>query len=357
MGLPEIKIEFLSKATKVIGQGATGTLALILKDESATEVMEYKVSTSTDVPEILSDANKDYIEKALIGAPKLTKLIVTPNTALNYKEALKRLEGTQFNILAIPEIKDGETTEIANWIKAMRDNNFKKVIAVLPNESADSEGVINLVTKDIIVEGKTYTSAQYTSRVAGIIAGLPLTVAPTYQELKEVEDVERLDNYNEEIDAGKFVLVNDGEKVKIARGVTSLTTITEDKGEEWKKIKLVRIYDKVYSDIRQTIEDQYIGKVQNSYVNKLLLSSAINAYLEILETNNVLDSGKNRCEIDLVAQKTYLKSIGYTMSDGRSVDEMTEQEIKEANTRDQVFLKINIKALDAIEGISIKVFI
>ena len=51
------------------------------------------------------------------------------------------------------------------------------------------------------------------------------------------------------------------------------------------------------------------------------------------------------------AQKTYLKSIGINIS------EMTEQEIKEYNTRDKVFIAIKCKILDAIEEINLRVFI
>ncbi len=127
--------------------------------------------------------------------------------------------------------------------------------------------------------------------------------------------------------------------------MTSLVTTTGDKGEIWKKIKLVRIYDKVYTDIRSTFEDEYIGKVQNSYENKLLLCAAVNAYYEVLEQEGLLDPGKSRLDIDVVAQKTYLRSIG------EPVDEWNEQQIKEANTRDQVFVAGPLRALDAIEDI------
>ena len=51
------------------------------------------------------------------------------------------------------------------------------------------------------------------------------------------------------------------------------------------------------------------------------------------------------------AQKAYLKSIGIDIS------EMREQEIKEANTRDKVFIAIKCRILDAIEEINLRVFI
>lgn len=50
-------------------------------------------------------------------------------------------------------------------------------------------------------------------------------------------------------------------------------------------------------------------------------------------------------------QKKYLKSNGVNIS------AMSDQQIKEANTGDQVFIAVKCKILDAIESISIRVFI
>ncbi|NNV04744.1 phage tail sheath C-terminal domain-containing protein, partial [Brevibacillus sp. MCWH] len=152
-------------------------------------------------------------------------------------------------------------------------------------------------------------------------------------------------------DNGEFVIYHDGEKVKVGRGVTSLVTTTQDKGDDFKKIKIVDILDLMYMDIRKTIEDKYIGKYANSYENKVLLIQAINAYYEQLEIDGLLDTGKNSAEIDLDAQRVYLRSIGV------DVDSMKDQQIKEANTRDKVFLLSRVRPLDAIEDIDMKVLI
>lgn len=359
MGLPSIDIVFKSKAIKAIQQGATGILAVVLKNGAGTGVTEYKLRSITDIPETLTATNKTYLEQAFMGAPKIIKAIVIPSAAADYDDALDYLEATQFNVGVIPGIVAGDTTKVATWVKGMRKNLDRKILFILPNNNADSEGVINVTTDDIVVGVKTYTASEYLGRVAGLIAGLSLRVAPTYQVFPEVDDVPHLtrDEADDAIDAGEFILYHDGEKVKVGRGVTSLVTTTEDLSSDWKKIKLVRIYDKVYTDVYKTIEDEYIGKVQNSYENKLLLIAAITAYYEVLEQEGILDPGKNVCRIDVAAQKTYLRSIGYEMPDGRGVDDMDEQEIKEANTKDKVFLESYIKGLDAIEDFKMVVHI
>jgi hypothetical protein len=145
--------------------------------------------------------------------------------------------------------------------------------------------------------------------------------------------------------------MNDGEKVKIARAVNSLTTLTLDKGEDFKKIKLVDTMDMIYSDIKKTTNDTYIGKLPNTYDNKCLLIMAIRAYYESLEDQQLLDRGKNSVDIDIDAQKLYLQSTGVDTST------MSDQQIKEANTRDKIFLSGPIKIVDAIEDFELVVTI
>lgn len=357
MGLPSIDIIFKSKAIAAIQQGSVGVLAMVLKDAGVAALTNYMLTDVTEIPATLTAANQQYLNNAFIGTPKSIKVSVIPDNAADYTTALDYLETIQWNIGCIPGIADADTTTVASWVKSMRDAMERKVIMALPHSASDYEGIINVTTDDIKVGSNTYTASQYSARVAGLVAGLPLTVAPTYQVFTEVDDVPHLKKADAgaAIDAGEFILYHDGVKVKVGRGITSLVTTTEDKGADWKKIKLVRIFDKVYTDVKGAIEDEYIGKVQNSYTNKLLLIAAINAYYETLEQANVLDSGKNLCQINASAQKTYLKSIDYTTTDGRDVTQMTDQEIKEANTDDKVFLTSTIKALDAIEDVSLEI--
>ena len=54
------------------------------------------------------------------------------------------------------------------------------------------------------------------------------------------------------IDAGKFVLYNDGEKIKgVARGVNSLVTTVEGKLDSFKKIKIIEAMDLMHDDIKK----------------------------------------------------------------------------------------------------------
>ncbi|MFZ5987082.1 MAG: phage tail sheath subtilisin-like domain-containing protein [Bacillota bacterium] len=352
MGLPKISIAFKTAGITAIKRGERGIVALILKDSAKTGT--FVMSDVSEIPEGISDYNREQILLAMMGTanpPKRVIAYVLPAAATNYDAAMNYLETIKWDYLAIPGIADADVTTVATWIKQLRSTKDKKIKAVLPKCEGDNEGIVNFVTDEIKVGEKTYTASDYCSRMAGILAGMPLTISATYQVLTEVDDVPHLKDteLNKGIDNGELILYHDGEKVKIARAVNSFVSATKDKGEDFKKIKIVDILDLIHQDIKKTAEDYYIGKVANSYDNKCLLISAIQAYFEALELDGLLDTGKNQVFIDILAQSNYLKGIGVDVSN------MSEQQIKEANTKDKVFLSANIKPLDAVEDITLSV--
>lgn len=355
MGLPSINITFRQQGITAVQRGERGVVALVLQDQSAVEAFE--VTAINDIPDGLSERNKDLLEKTLIGyvtPPRKVVVYVVAESeeGADYSDAQAYLETVAFDYVAVPGITSSEANSFATWVKGLRENHNKKVVAVLPNTNADHEGIVNFTTDDIWTEEGRYDTSEYTGRIAGLLAGTPLTIASTFAPLPEVIDCERLTNeeLDEAIDNGEFVIFNDGEKVKVGRGVNSLVTTTQEKTESFKKIKIVAAMDLMYHDIKRTAEDHYLGKYSNSYDNKILLMVAIQGYLEGLELDGVLEAGTTDVFIDVERQLNYLKSIGYP-----GIDEMNEQEVKNANTRDQVFLGAQIKILDAIEEITLAI--
>ncbi|MCT4605862.1 MAG: phage tail sheath protein [Marinisporobacter sp.] len=355
MGLPKISIEFKTKGTTAIKRSARGIVALILKDGTKDfDTMIYKAIDELKAEDWTSE-NKGYIEKTFMGIP--SKIIVERiNADEDYSEALKRLKSKKWNYLAIPGIEQKDVQNIVSWVKGQRDNNKKTFKAVLPNIVADHEGIINFATEGIQVRVDKdkvvpYSASQYTCRIAGILAGLPFTRSSTYYELNEVEAITESDNPDVDIDNGKLILINDGVKIKIGRGVNSLTTTTATKGEEFKKIKIVDAVDLMRDDIHDTFDGSYVGKIINSYDNKVLFLAAINAYFQELERIDVLDNAyENKAMIDMDTQKIYL------MKKGVDVDSLKEQEIKEYNTGSEVFIKAHVKFLDAMEDLTMEIF-
>lgn len=352
MGLPELRMKFMQKSATAISRSARGIVALILKDDTKTAGEVIYKSIDDVVTGDWTPENKDYIDKTFIGTP--SKIIVEriATTVADYSSALSILKNKKFNYLAIPDIDQEDVTSIASWTKLQRDNNHKTFKAILPNCEADHEGVINFSTEDIKVGGKTYSSGQYTCRIAGILAGLPFTRSATYYVLPEVESIKESTDPNADIEDGKLILINDGEKIKIASGVNSLTTIIAPKGEDWKDILIIDKMDLNRDDITETWEEEYVGKVLNIYDNKILLIASINAYFkDLIRQDAFFDpDSENKAEIDIEGQRTYLESQGIDTTN------IKDQEIKVANTGKKVFLSAKVKYTNTMHDLYFNIF-
>ena len=385
MGAPSMDIQFIERAITAITRGERGIVLLWVKDAlPAAAVNPATVILESDIPSGLSDATVEQIKLAMIGytnAPKkvlvygmgITEDAETEAVEAGYKKAMEVSETVKFDYLAIPTVEtDGKAQDIATWVKSMRDTKKKKIKAVLPNTAADHEGVINFTTdknvKTETVTGKdgtkttvdiVYTAEQYCARIAGLIAGTPLTIACTYAPLNELSDCTRLTDIDTPVDNGEFIVFYDGEKVKVVRGVNSFKTTVDGKGESFKKIKIVEAMDMINDDIIKTAQDSYLGKYANSYSNKCLLISAISGYFAQLKRDGIISSYS--VSLDAEAIRIYLKGKGLkaTLDDGtiKEVDECSDEEIITADTGSFVFLKGNVKILDAIEDIKMPIYI
>lgn len=385
LGMPSVNIAFEEAGIEAIERSKRGIVALILEepqdtitklltDHNGTDNSTIKaitnpfvIFTTDDIPSELTDNNKDYIKKCLIGYTKTPYRVrvylqatgdeKSATDADKFSATLKKLATDRFDYLAIPTIAEAQCETVATWVKTNRENKFKKIKAVLPNYDADYEGIINFGNTSIVTKNKTYTPAEYTARIAGLIAGTPMTISATYAPLAEVIDCDKhdLDENDEKVNKGQFFIWFDGEKFKMSRAMNSLVTTTQGKLEAYQTIKTVDIMDMMYDDIRQTCQDYYIGKYTNDYDNKCLLMSAIMGYFKELEQGRLLQKDYSTIDINVEKVKNYQLEHGlYTKEE---LADMTEQEIKQLDTKKQVFLTAKIKILDAMEDIDLPIAI
>lgn len=358
MKMPSINIAFKEKGISAVERSERGIVLLVLKEETLPSQTEVNLYTADDIPKELSDENREQLELTLRGyvnSPKKVIAEIISKDAEEYTDMLKTIENKRFDYLVIPDIEENHIDTIATWVKGMRTNKNKRIKAVLPDCTADTEGVINFVNKVIRTKAKTYTTAQYCGRIAGIIAGTPMTIACTYAPLPEVIgcDVWTKEEMDTMTDAGKLFFFFDGEKVKLGRGINSLVTTVQGKGVSFQKIKLVDLMDMMYDDIRTTAQDHYLGKYANSYANRCLLVTAIQVYLDQLAQEGLLEQGQNTAYIDVESTKIWLESNGkYTRDE---LSEMSEMDIKLANIGSNVFISVDASLLDAMEDVTIAV--
>lgn len=364
-GLPQVLIDFKTKGITAIKRSARGVVVLILKCESTDTSNKYKISDVSEIPEgVFDEASTDLIKKCLDGTPLRILVYTLPKASVQAPKntqatLLKQLKHIRYNYIAAPTGTVQDQQDLASYIKAERNNSRKTVKAVVGGVAADFDGVINFCTEEIKVATgkntagkttyKTYTPIEYTARIAGILAGLALDRSATYYKLTEVESVKVYEDLNDRIDHGELHLFDeeDGEGVKIARACNSLQTFTTDKGEEFRKIKIVEGVDMVTDDIRDTFKKYYVGKYINDYDHKMLFVAAIMVYFGQL-AGNVLDSrAGNTVDIDFQFQKDY------AIIKGEDVSKMTNMQIREYNTGSQIGLSGKVKFVDAMEDLKI----
>lgn len=351
MGLPQINIAFKTKAITAVQRSENGIVALIVVD-TTKETASYTYAYAADInSEDWTAENLDLIKLAFLGAPRLV-LVERISVITDITNAFGRLKNKKWNWLAIAanSVPDEQIKFAYDWITEQRAaaKTFKAVLPGTGETAMNNEGVVCFSTDGIVGSSKTYSTAAYCPRIAGILAGLSMTVSATYYVLSDVTSITESSTPDEDIDGGKMILINDGEKIKIASGNNSLHILEEGQSEEMKSIKTVEGMDLIRDDIRNTFEENYIG-INNSYDNKTIFIGAVNEYFDELVRQGVLyDQYDNVCEIDIDAQREYLGSK-------YSVADMTDDQIKVAKTGKYVFAKADIQFCDAIENLDFSI--
>jgi hypothetical protein len=394
-GLPKVQITFKTKSTTAISRSARGIVVMILKNEETDIMNFYKISDVTDIPEEgLSEKNIDLIKKCLLGTPLRVLVYTIPldtveEATISQSSVLKEIINIKWNYICAPTATEQEQEDLASWVKTQRNNKKKTFKAVCAHQEGDDKGVINFCTESIKIanpnytaddnsvekfgyvngaytdislvaendvkkeepEYIVYTATEYTARIAGILAGLPLDRSATYYQLSEVVSVETYEDIDSLIDKGQLLLIDegDGDGVKIARACNSLTTFTTDVGQDFRFIKIVECVDMIQDDIRDIFKSDYVGKVINDYNHKMLFISAIGIYFNGLK-GNVLDNSptaQNTIDIDEEQQKNY------AILKGEDVENMTAQQIREYNTGTNVYLTGRITPVNAMEDLTI----
>lgn len=352
MGLPEIIIKFKGLAVSAIARSARGIVAVLLIDdtEGGKELNVYNSITDIDF-ENWTETNYGYLKLIFEGSPVSVIALRQKTADKNINKALTKFKDLIWNYFCFPGIGADDKTVVSAWIKEMREEKHKTFKAVLPEITADHEGIINFTTDNVqsTVTGKTHTAEEYCARIAGMLAGLSLARSATYFVLSDVVSADVPEEPDEHIDDGELIIVYDGKQYKIGRGVNSLTSFTTEKPEDIRKIKIVEGMDLLQDDIRNTFQDSYIGKVINDYDNKQMFVASINSYFKELQ-GDVLDrSYTNVASVDAEAQKTYLEGRGQDTS------KLSATELLTANTGSKVFLTAQVKFVDAMEDLQLTV--
>lgn len=356
MGLPELTFSLKKAADSVATRVSAGIVAMILRDSKANGL--HTINRESDIPSELGAANIAAIKRAMAGyitKPEVIYVSVISSDA-DIADGFQALAVHSYDYLVGPaDIDSTDAQSLAALVKAQRAKRYIGK-AVLPGVAADDEGVINFVSTGIKSGDTTFTTAQYASRVAGILAGTPAECSATYAALEELTGVDTVENPDSAVDAGKLFLIDDGRRIKLSRAVTSKTTIGDDEPDMLKKIKLVSALDLIRYYAVTTVEDEYLGKCANTYDNKCILLAAFSDFFASLEAQNIIQEGSSGAELDAGAIRAYLLKQAEENGDAGEaarVKALTDEALRKEDTGSHVFLSLYGHALDAMEDFHI----
>lgn len=291
--LPGAYINFLTKAALSITPGDRGTVVVLQEMSVGAAGDIYTITASTNnYPAGITAADKLLVNEALKGAKTvLAYNLGTAHTAAVLTSALAALKTVHFNSLCYPYDGTNYSTNkssIVTWIKALRADDGIKAQAVLANQTADDESIINVANGVVLSDGTALTAAQATAWVAGVTAGANINQSNTGKNYSDAVDVSpRMTKSEMEvaITAGKFIFkVDSAQNVTAVYDINSMTTSTTEKGDVFKKNRVIRTIDGINSDIVEIFESNYIGKVNNNSDGRALLRASLIEYFKELQS-------------------------------------------------------------------------
>lgn len=378
IGLPNVQVIFKGLANTAVVRSSRGVACLILKDNTGLEVLASKTkkekSTEEDI-KVMSIIEQDKIVKEYKG---FTEVESADYTTENYKiiedvfltdiaklfvikipndksfEDIKPLINREINWIAYIGETQEEQKKLADFVKLENKTRTKRLKAIcynLQEAAADDMHIVNFVNESVTkADGTSLVGYKYLGRLLGVLAGCGMDMSVTYtilSDLKGVKEIGDTEAINEAIGKGKFVLINDDDGVRIARGVNSLQTNDKEHTEDMKYITIVEAMDLMYEDIVNTFKKVYLGQFKNSYDNQVLFMSAINSYFRDLAKEEILDPNYNNTTfVDVEKQREIWISNGKVEAQNWS-----DIEVKNNTFRTNVYLQSNVKFLNAMEDL------
>ena len=162
----------------------------------------------------------------------------------------------------------------------------------------DSEWVVSIGVSGLAVTspaGNTLnlSSAQSAPRVAGMIAASGITGSITFGEVVGAKVYQPLTPANIEllIQEGVVVFSKRGDVTRIEDGVTTFTSLTEEKDFTFSQIRAVRAIQTIGIDVSTIVERDWIGQKVNTTSVRDSLVARLSDYFGTLEAQRVLVNG------------------------------------------------------------------
>lgn len=218
----------------------------------------------------------------------------TPS-ATAYNNFLSALELQKFDIVIYDGTDATTKTAFADFVKRLSNQEGVKCQAVLSDATnPDNECVINVYPQAVtLTDGTELAASELTWWVGGASAGAnvfeSLTYA-SYPDAVEVDPVLTSSQQEAAINAGKFALIAQFDRIQVLTDINSFVTFAVEKGKAFRKNRVIRTVFGLCNDIYKTFATYYIGAVHNDEEGRKSLKAEILNLLERYQGNRAVQN-------------------------------------------------------------------
>ncbi|GAA0181410.1 phage tail sheath family protein [Clostridium sediminicola] len=222
----------------------------------------------------------------------------------DYTDYLTSIEVFNWNTMALPVEDSTIKGATVAFIKRLREEQGKKVQAVLADYSiADTEGIISVKNGVKLADDTKVNNVKATAWVAGATAGAYVNESNTYHNYEEALDVDIRYTSSQIVEAlnkGEWVFVENRGKILVEQDINTFVSFTEDKGREFRKNRVIRTLDAISNDIHRLFSDYYIGKIDNTADGRNLFKAEIIKYFEELQGINAIHNFDSATDVSVL---------------------------------------------------------
>ena len=283
------------------GNGIKITIAVNVDDPDKFDVSMFLETalmdkqTVSSAEELIDNDFVIYDKEATLSITAGTPLVGGANptvTNADYQSYIDKIESYSFNVIGCPSDDITVKGLFTAFTKRMRDEMGVKFQCILysPDENTDYEGCVDVLNK-VTDNGAEEWSLVYW--VTGVLAGTAVnkTAMNNVYDGEYIVDTTHTQRQLEQaILGGKFVLHRVGNTaVRVLADINSLTTVTAEKGEDFKQNQTIRVIDQIANDIAVLFATKYMGEIPNDQDGRVSLWADIVKHHNDLQTIRAIE--------------------------------------------------------------------
>ena len=285
-----------AKATKTVGgviatakySGTRGNdikIGILANPDGGSDVVTYIDNREVDrqnVTAVTELVDNDFVTFSGVSVTASAAIALAGGTNGNaigstYSEAFAAFEVENFNVIGFTGTDTSVMALLATFVKRLRDDEGKKVVAVMGKyASANYEGIISVKNSVILEDGTELTAAQAAAWVAGATAGAEINESLTntvYEGAVDVTEKYTKSQYEAALKGGEFVFYAEDGRVRVLDDINTLVTFANGKTEDWTSNRLVRVMDGWANDVARIFGSTYMGLATNDDTGRQLFKA------------------------------------------------------------------------------------